>query len=95
MTLNILYWHLLLLTILNWTICQTHPEEAESSPSIIPTVKYGGGSIILSSFFGCRKDWCTLQNRWNHEEKTLCENTEATCQDISQEAKAWGFPNGQ
>jgi hypothetical protein len=44
----------------------------------------------------CRMDWCTLQNRWHHEE--LCGYIEATSQDISQEVKAWsqmGFPNGQ
>ena len=47
---------------------------------------------------GCRRDWCTSQNRWHHEARKLQGNIEATSQDISQEAKAWlkmGLPNGQ
>ena len=37
----------------------------------------------------CRRDWCTSQNRWNHEKGKLCGYIEATSQDISQEVKAW------
>jgi hypothetical protein len=39
------------------------------------------------------RDWCTSQNRWHHEEGTLCGYIEATSQDISQEVKAskWVF----
>ena len=39
-----------------------------------------------------------MQNRLHHEERTLCGNTEANSQDISQEVKAWAqmsLPNGQ
>ena len=36
----------------------------------------------------CRRDWCTSQNRWHHEEKKLCGYIEATSQDISQEVKS-------
>jgi hypothetical protein len=46
----------------------------------------------------CRRDWCTSQSRWHHEEGQLCGYIEATSQDISQEVKAWsqmGLPNGQ
>lgn len=38
------------------------------------------------------------KNHWYHEERTICRNTEATSQDISQEVKAraqMGPPNGQ
>ena len=45
-----------------------------------------------------RRDWCTSQNRWHHEEGQLGGYIEATSQDISQEVKAWsqmGLPNGQ
>ena len=46
----------------------------------------------------CRRDWCTSQNRWHHEERKLCGYIEATSQDVSQEVKAWpqmGLPNEQ
>ncbi|KAJ0029291.1 hypothetical protein NQD34_004288 [Periophthalmus magnuspinnatus] len=39
--------------------------------------------------FCCRRDWCTSQNTWHHEERTLYGNTDATAQNISQEVKAW------
>ena len=48
-----------------------------------PTVKYGGGSIML-------RDWWTSQNSWHHQERRLCRNIEITSQDSSQEVKAWG-----
>lgn len=38
------------------------------------------------SLFCCRRDWYTSQNRWHHEEKTLCQNIKAASQDVSQ---AW------
>uniref|UniRef100_A0A673WX14 Phosphatidylinositol 4-phosphate 5-kinase type-1 gamma-like n=1 Tax=Salmo trutta TaxID=8032 RepID=A0A673WX14_SALTR len=31
----------------------------------------------------CRRDWCTSQNRWHHEEGKLCGYIEAMSQDIS------------
>ena len=37
----------------------------------------------------CRRDWCTSQNRWHHEERKLCGYIEATSQDTSHEVKAW------
>lgn len=37
----------------------------------------------------CWKDWDASQNRWRHEERTLCGNTETTSQEISQEDKAY------
>ena len=37
----------------------------------------------------CRRDWCTSQNRWNHEKGKVYGYIEATSQDISQEVKAW------
>jgi hypothetical protein len=37
----------------------------------------------------CRSDWCTSQNRWNHEGGKLCGYIESTSQDISQEVEAW------
>ena len=37
----------------------------------------------------CMRDWCTSQNRWQHVGGKLCGYNEATCQDISQEVKAW------
>ena len=46
----------------------------------------------------CRRDWCTSQNRWQHEDRTFGGYTEATSEDISQEIKAWlqmGLPNGK
>ena len=46
----------------------------------------------------CRRDWCTSQNRWQHEAGKLCGHIEATSQDISQEVKAWlqmNLPNGK
>ena len=46
----------------------------------------------------CRRDWCTSQNRWNHEVGKLCAYIEATSHDISQEVNAWlqmGLSNGQ
>ena len=36
-----------------------------------------------------RRDWCTSQNRWHHEQGTLCGYIEAASQNISQEVKAW------
>ena len=42
----------------------------------------------------CRRNWCTSQNRWHHEEGKLCGYIEATSQDISQEVNArsqWVF----
>ena len=36
----------------------------------------------------CRRDWCTSQNRWHHEERKWCGYIEATSQDISHEVKA-------
>jgi hypothetical protein len=48
----------------------------------------------------CRRDWCTSQNRWHNEERTIYPHIYphnlATSQDISQEVKAWsqrGLPN--
>ena len=46
----------------------------------------------------CRRDWCTSQNGWHHEDGKLCGYILATSQDISQEVKSWlqmGLPNGQ
>ena len=39
--------------------------EACKSENVIPTVKYGSGSIMLWGAFSCRRDWCTLQYRWH------------------------------
>ena len=47
---------------------------------------------------GCRRDWCTSQNRWHHEVGKLRGYIEATSQDISQEVKAFfqmGLPHEQ
>ena len=59
--------------------------EAYKLANTIPTVKHGGGSIILWGVLCCRRDWCTSQNRWHHEGGKLCGYIEATSQDISQE----------
>ena len=36
----------------------------------------------------CRRDWCTSQNRWQHEAGKLCGYIEATSQDISKESQS-------
>ena len=53
--------------------------EACKPKNTIPTVKHGGGSILLC----CKRVWCTSQNRWLHEEGKLCGYIEATSQEIS------------
>lgn len=63
-----------------------------------PNCEIRGWQHHVVGLFCCRRDWCTSQNRWHHELRTLCGNVEATSQDISQEVKAWaqmGLPNGQ
>ena len=35
-----------------------------------------------------RRDWCTSQNRWRHEERKLSGYIEVTSQDVSHEVKA-------
>lgn len=59
----------------------------------IPTV-YGGGSIML---WGCFAAGGT-GSLHKIDGRTLCGNTEAKCEAISQEVEAWvqmGLPNGQ
>ncbi|CDQ83892.1 unnamed protein product [Oncorhynchus mykiss] len=39
----------------------------------------------------CRRDWCTSQNRWHHEEGKLCGYIEATSQDKLKLGQKWVF----
>lgn len=59
----------------------------------ISAVKYRRcGSVLL------QEGLVHTQNRWHHEEGTLCRNIEETSYDIGQEVKAWAqtvLPNGQ
>lgn len=48
--------------------------ETSKSVNFLPTIKY---DIML-----CRRDWCNIQKRLHHEEKTLCRNIKTISQDI-------------
>ena len=63
----------------------------------IPTVKHGGGSIMLLGCFAAGGTG-TLHKINGTMRKEKYVVIEATSQDISQEVKAWlqkGLPNGQ
>ncbi len=47
--------------------------------NIIPTIKYGGGNVLLCSF----RTWMTCQNWWKHEFCMLSENPEGECPTVS------------
>uniref|UniRef100_A0AAZ3RNR5 Tc1-like transposase DDE domain-containing protein n=1 Tax=Oncorhynchus tshawytscha TaxID=74940 RepID=A0AAZ3RNR5_ONCTS len=56
----------------------------------------GGWQHHVVGVLCCRRDWCTSQIRWHHEEGKLCGYIETASLDINQEDKAWsqmGFPN--
>uniref|UniRef100_A0AAZ3PE37 Tc1-like transposase DDE domain-containing protein n=1 Tax=Oncorhynchus tshawytscha TaxID=74940 RepID=A0AAZ3PE37_ONCTS len=56
--------------------------EACKLKNTIPTVKHGGWQHHVVGVLCCRRDWCTSQTRWHHEEGKLCGYIEATSQDI-------------
>ena len=69
--------------------------QAEEHP---PNPEARGGQHHGVGVLCCRRDWCTSQNRWHHEDRKLGGYIEAISQDISQEVEAWsqmGLPNGQ
>ena len=54
-----------------------------------PNCEVRGWQHHAVGVFSCRRDWCTSQNRWHHQERSLCSIIEATSQDISQDVKSW------
>ena len=47
--------------------------EACKPKNTILTVQHRGGSITLWGCFAAKRDWCTSQNRWHHEEENYVD----------------------